>query len=246
MKTTTLIIGANSNIGSFISEKLAEENHTLLLMIHNDDSRIRHLKTKFPTRVFIEKINLESEKSVENGIDKILKENDFKINNLIILSSLRSSDSKKLQETKSEFWEKIIKVNLFGTYYVLKKTIPYLRKSKGKIILFSSNVTRIGLPNGSAYSASKAAISNLVRTLAQEEPKILINAISPGPVEIDNSQFSQEYAKFRNEYYAEKLKNIPLKRLASLGDVFGLVKFLLSEENKYLTGEEFFLTGGSL
>ncbi len=133
-----------------------------------------------------------------------------------------------------------------GTYYILKKTIPYLRESQGKIILFSSNVTRIGLPNGSAYSASKAAISNLVRTLAQEEPNILINAISPGPVKIDNSQFPEEYVKFRQKYYSEKLNSIPLKRLASFEDVFGLVNFLISEENKYITGEEFFLTGGSL
>jgi NAD(P)-dependent dehydrogenase (short-subunit alcohol dehydrogenase family) len=246
MKTTTLIVGANSNIGSFISKKLAEENHNLLLMIHNDDSRIRDLKTKYPTKIFIEKIDLESESSVGNGIEKILDKSGFSLNNVLNLSSLRSSDSKKLQETNSEFWEKIIKVNLFGTYYVLKKTIPYLRKSNGKILLFSSNVTRIGLPNGSAYSASKAAISNLVRTLAQEEPKILINAISPGPVQIDNSHFSKEYIEFRKQYYSEKLKSIPLKRLASLEDVFGLVKFLISNENKYITGEEFFLTGGSL
>ncbi len=246
MKNTTLIVGANSNIGSFISQKLIEKNHNLLLLIHKNDSRIRDLEAKYPSRIYIEKINLESEKSVENGIEEIINKSGFAINNLIHLSSLRSSDSKKLSETNSEFWEKIIKVNLLGTYYILKKTIPYLRESQGKIILFSSNVTRIGLPNGSAYSASKAAISNLVRTLAQEEPNILINAISPGPVKIDNSQFPEEYVKFRQKYYSEKLNSIPLKRLASFEDVFGLVNFLISEENKYITGEEFFLTGGSL
>lgn len=246
MKTTTLIVGANSNIGSFISQKLIEKNHNLLLLIHKNDSRIRDLEAKYPSRIFIEKINLESEKSVENGIEEIINKSSFAINNLIHLSSLRSSDSKKLSETNSEFWEKIIKVNLLGTYYILKKTIPYLRESQGKIILFSSNVTRIGLPNGSAYSASKAAISNLVRTLAQEEPNILINAISPGPVKINNSQFPEEYVKFRQKYYSEKLNSIPLKRFASFEDVFGLVNFLISEENKYITGEDFFLTGGSL
>ncbi len=246
MKKTTLIIGANSNIGSFISHKLAEENHNLLLMIHNNDSRISDLRDKYPENVFIGKINLESEKSVKTGLDKILTASGFQINNLIILSSLRSSDSKKLFETNSELWEKIIKVNIFGAYYVLKYTIPYIRKSTGKVLLFSSNVTRIGLPNGSAYSASKAAIANLVRTLAHEEPKILINAISPGPVKIDNSQFPKEYAEFRERYYSEKLKSIPLKRFTSFEDIYGLVKFLISDENKYITGEDFFLTGGSL
>ncbi len=96
MKNTTLIVGANSNIGSFISQKLIEKNHNLLLLIHKNDSRIRDLEAEYPSRIYIEKINLESEKSVENGIEEIINKSGFAINNLIHFSSLRSSDSKKL------------------------------------------------------------------------------------------------------------------------------------------------------
>jgi NAD(P)-dependent dehydrogenase (short-subunit alcohol dehydrogenase family) len=127
--------------------------------------------------------------------------------------------------------------------------LPYFKQKKyGRIVLFGSNVSRIGLPRGTAYSASKAAISNLCRSVAVEEAtdKIIINTISPGPIKIDESHFSESYRKFREEYYKEKLKEIPLKRCATFEDIFGLCRFLISEENSYITGEEFFVTGGKL
>ena len=122
------------------------------------------------------------------------------------------------------------------------------KNGAGKIVLFGSNVTRIGLPFGSAYSASKAALANIARTLAAEEAQnnIIVNIISPGPVKIDDSHFSESYRKFREEYYRKNLREIPLQRCASFEDLFGLCNFLLSAENSYITGEEFFVTGGKV
>jgi NAD(P)-dependent dehydrogenase (short-subunit alcohol dehydrogenase family) len=117
-----------------------------------------------------------------------------------------------------------------------------------RVVLFGSNVSRIGLPKGTAYSASKAAISNLCRSLSIElgPQNILINTISPGPIEIDNSHFSPEYRKFREQYYEEMLQQTPLKRLAKPEDIVALASFLISGENSFITGEEFFITGGKL
>lgn len=63
---------------------------------------------------------------------------------------------------------------------------------------------------------------------------------------IDESHFSESYRKFRQEYYQEKIKEIPLRRCATYKDIFGICNFLLSQENTYITGEEFFITGGKL
>jgi len=123
------------------------------------------------------------------------------------------------------------------------------RKNKsGRIVLFGSNVSRIGLKNGSAYAASKAAIANICRSVSIEEAenKILINTISPGPVKIVDAHFSEEYQEFRQKYYQEQLQQIPMKRLVNFNDIYGVCKFLISEENSYMTGEEIFLTGGKL
>ena len=122
------------------------------------------------------------------------------------------------------------------------------RQKNGRIVLLGSNVSRIGLPNGSAYAASKSAIANLSRTVALEEAEnnILINTISPGPIQIDDSHFGEEYRKFRASYYKKMLMQIPLKRLATLEDLYNLIEFLLSDKNSYITGEEIFVTGGKL
>jgi len=167
---------------------------------------------------------------------------------------MRSIDAESLIETTPDLWQKIIQVNLIGTYNILRVVIPEMIKrnntkpSTRRIVIFGSNVSRIGLPNGTAYSASKAAISNLCRSLSIElgPQNILINTISPGPIEIDNSHFSPEYRKFREQYYEEMLKQTPLKRLAKPEDIVSFASFLISEENNFITGEEFFITGGKL
>ena len=76
------------------------------------------------------------------------------------------------------------------------------------------------------------------------EKNILINTVSPGPIKIDNSNFSPEYRKFRERYYQKEKETTPLKKLATLKEVFELCDFLLSEKNTHITGEEFFITGG--
>ena len=168
---------------------------------------------------------------------------------MIHTATARNHDIKALADTDHALWTSIIQMNIIGTFNILKCLIPYFRKHKnGKIVLFGSNVSRIGLPKDSAYAASKAAIANIGRTLATEEAEnnIIINIVSPGPIKIDDSQFSESYRKFREEYYNEKLRDIPLKRCASFEDIFGVCRFLLSDENSYITGEEFFITGGKI
>ena len=163
--------------------------------------------------------------------------------------SVRSSDFQSLVDSDPALWKEIINVNIMGTYNVLKVVIPYFKKEHyGKIILFGSNVSRIGLPRGTAYSASKAAMANIGRSLAHEEAdsNIIINTISPGPIKIDESHFTESYREFRQRYYKEKIREIPLKRCASFKDLIGITRFLISQENSYITGEEFFITGGKL
>ena len=154
-----------------------------------------------------------------------------------------------LEKTDPLHWQDVISTNIIGTYNILKILLAKFKKQNhGKIVLMGSNVSRIGLPKGSAYSASKAALANLARTIAIEEAKngILINVVSPGPIEIDDSHFPDEYRKFRKNYYAKMLSQTPLKRLATLEDIYGAIDFLLSDKNSYITGEEIFITGGKL
>ena len=244
-----VITGANGNLGSYFAEKLAEQNQNLILIIHRYKDKISDLMEKFPEQIKIAEANLNDFKQTQTAIDKIVSKSDWQPVSLIHTASLRSSDFQSLRDSANDFWEKVIKTNIVGTFNILKILIPFFqRKSFGRIVLLGSNVSRTGLQNGSAYAASKAAIANLCRSVAAEEAgnDILINTISPGPVEMDDRKFSSEYREFRRKYYQNELKKIPLKKLATSDDIFGICKFLISAENTYITGEEIFVTGGKL
>jgi NAD(P)-dependent dehydrogenase (short-subunit alcohol dehydrogenase family) len=114
--------------------------------------------------------------------------------------------------------------------------------------MIGSNVSRVGLKNGSVYAATKAAVANLVRSVALEEGSYntLINTVSPGPVETVNNDFDPAYCEFRRDYFANQLKLTSLGRLATVDDVCQTIIFLTSMANSHITGEEIFITGGAI
>lgn len=250
MKDKAIIItGANGNVGSYFARKFAETGEKLYLFINKTDHRLENIRVEFPNQIEILQADISNLEEFGKTLDKGIKQRKWLPKALIHTVSVRSSDFESLVESDPALWQNIININIIGTYNVLKAILPYFRKEKyGKIILFGSNVSRIGLPRGTAYSASKAAIANISRSLAHEEAasNIIINTISPGPIKIDDSHFSESYREFRQRYYKEKIREIPLKRCASFEDLLGITRFLISEENSYITGEEFFITGGKL
>lgn len=253
-RSTIIITGANGNIGSAMAHHFAEEGFKLILLYHRSAHRIEKLLKNFGSSITALQSDITNLGELETIIEKIPLETEYLPKSLIHAAAMRSIDSATLIETSPELWEKIIETNIIGTYNILKTVIPLFIANQesetddnwNRIVLLGSDVSRIGLPSGSAYAASKAAISNLARSLSYElaEHNILINTVSPGPVVIDESHFSEEYRQFRTRYYEEILARTPLKRIANPSDVVSMCRFLISPENKYITGEEFFLTGG--
>ena len=184
MKNKAIVVtGANGNIGSFLAKKYFEKNEKLILCLHKNSDRIASILDNKNVRII--KTNLVNLQDFQTQLNSILAETNWHLDRMIHTTTIRSHDFKPLAETNAKLWENIIKVNVVGTFNILKTLIPIFRKNgAGKIVLFGSNVTRIGLPFGSAYSASKAALANIARTLAAEEAQnnIIVNIISPGPV----------------------------------------------------------------
>ena len=241
MSKTILITGSNGNIGFDLAKRFLSRNHKLILLYNSSASRIKTISSNENLKAV--NVNLADYDKAESILKPII--NEYSPDCLIHTASLRSDDFNSLSDSNPEQWEKVLMTNSMCTFNILKIMLPVLRKKKpGRIVLFGSNVSRTGLKNGSSYAASKAVISSISKSVAQEEKDILINVVSPGPVEIDDSHFSQEYRDFRKEYYKDQLKNIPLQRLAKPEDLFGLCSYLISDKNTYITGEEFFLTGG--
>lgn len=247
MKRTVLIIGANSNIGSYLAEKYYQAGYRLILHTHKHKQRIDKLLNY--EKVYHLEFDIRDYQATNHTINDFIKHNKIIPDILIITSTERSTDFTNLAETDINVCENIINTNVLGAYYILKCLIPFMRTNTlSHIVLFSSNVSRIGLAQGAMYAASKAALSNLVRSVAKEEGEngILINAVSPGPVKIDDKHFTDDYRQFREDYYAKQIESIPIKRLAEVEDIYYTINYLTSSDNRYISGEEIFITGGSL
>jgi NAD(P)-dependent dehydrogenase (short-subunit alcohol dehydrogenase family) len=245
-KPVILISGANSYIGSKLAQFFVEDGYSVLLLVHNSQHNIQHL-LESKDHVFVTQCDLSNWEETNSAVQKLISESNLIPDALIHTATVRSKESLPLVDTDPIHWAEIIHTNVISAYHIIKAVLPMMQKQKqGRIVLFGSDVSRSGLAMGTAYSASKSAISNLAKSLSLElaDTGILINTVSPGPVETDNEHFDLQYQEFRKSYFQKQLLLIPLKRHAQISDIYPLCKFLVSESNSYITGEEIFLTGG--
>ncbi len=247
---TILITGANGQSAVKIARDLLLQGCKLLLLAHNRTDRIDRIMSEFPDQCWLEKCNLSSFDKTKQAVSELEKRSGLVPNGLIHTAALRSYDAKALAESDPAIWTEIISQNISMAYNVLRSVLPKLQQKKqGKIVLFGSNVTRTGLPYGTSYAASKAALANLARSLAWElaVDNIQVNVISPAPLDTRlEEDYKGDYLAFRKEYFEAYKKSHPAHRLVSLDDVSKIVISLLDLEMTSVSGEEIYLTGGVL
>jgi NAD(P)-dependent dehydrogenase (short-subunit alcohol dehydrogenase family) len=141
-----------------------------------------------------------------------------------------------------EQWDGDLEVNLTGAFRVVQASLPGMRERRwGRIIVISSGAALSGLPGQVAYSASKAGLIGMAKTLAAENAPLGItaNAVLPGMV-------ATERAKAMPTEIVERLiETLPAGRMADPGEIAALVAFLASEEAAYITGEAIAIDGGA-
>jgi len=136
-----------------------------------------------------------------------------------------------------EDWKRTIDVNLNGAYYLVKSALPYMKK--GSIVFISSQLAFKGSPSSVAYSASKAGMIGLMRSLAiQLAPDIRVNAVAPGTIDTDM------ISTYTVEQRMKREKIIPLRRIGKPEEVAKVIAFLLSPESSYITGAVIDVNGG--
>jgi NAD(P)-dependent dehydrogenase (short-subunit alcohol dehydrogenase family) len=148
-----------------------------------------------------------------------------------------------LEDVKEEDWDKVVSVNLKGTFFCTQAVLPTMKKNKyGKIVNIGSRAS-LGKSDRTVYAATKAGLIGVTRTWALElaPHNINVNYVGPGPI-------ATELFKSVNPEGSEKTKAIisaiPLQRMGQPQDVANLISFLASDEASFITGQAIFICGG--
>lgn len=148
-----------------------------------------------------------------------------------------------LENVQDEDWEKVVSVNLKGTFFCTRAALPHMKKNHyGKIINIGSRAS-LGKEERTVYSATKAGLIGMTRTWALELApyNINVNYVGPGPIATELFQASNPP---HSPLTQAIMKSIPLKRMGQPEDVANLVTFLASDEASFITGQAIFICGG--
>ena len=243
MNKVALITGGTRGIGKGIAYTLAEENYDIIINYRTENEELMKLKKEIEQKR-VRCLLLKGDVSNFEDCKKLVEEAINRMNHIdVLVNNAGITKDMLLMRMKPEDFNEVINVNLIGTFNMTKNVINYMMKErKGRIINVSSVVGISGNAGQTNYSASKAGIIGFTKSLAKEvaSRNILVNAIAPGFIQTDMTNILKENIK------DEIAKTIPLKRMGTAKDVANVVKFLVSEDSSYITGQVIQVDGGML
>jgi len=134
-------------------------------------------------------------------------------------------------------WRSTLRTNLDGAFIAVKSALPHMKK--GSVVMISSQLAHRGSGYGADYSASKAGILGLARSLSRElAPDIRVNTISPGYIDTDILAGDSEDKR------RKRISQVPMGRIGDASEIAGAVLFLLSDLSSYITGSDLDVNGG--
>ena len=231
-----LITGASGGIGIELVKKFISLGGNVLGSGTNSE-KLDKIKKQYPT-VKVKKFDLFEHSRIEEFIEDVTLE----LGGLDILINNAGTNADNLSlRMKDEEWKKVIDINLTSTFLLSKHAIKKMLKNKfGRVVNIASVVGHTGNLGQSNYSASKAGIIGMSKSLAIEYAKknITVNCISPGFIVSDMTMNIADKVKL---YLTSR---IPMGRLGSGEDVSNCAAFLSSDQASYVTGETIHVNGG--
>jgi len=232
-----IVTGASGGIGNSIIEKLNDSGANILASGTRIE-KLEELKLKFKN-VKILKFDISQNDKIEEFIENASAELGGSLDCLVNNAGI-TQDNLAIRMSLDE-WKKVIDINLTATFLLSKFAVKKMLKNKsGKIVNITSVVGHTGNLGQANYTASKAGIVAMSKSLAIEYAKknININCISPGFIKTDMTD------KIDDKYKELIISKIPSARLGEPKDIANVVLFLASDQSDYINGETIHVNGG--
>ena len=232
-----IITGASGGIGNSIVKRLYESEANILAS-GTKIEKLEELKSKF-NKIKILKFDISQAEKIEEFVDKASDELGGNLDCFVNNAGI-TQDNLSIRMSLEE-WKKVIDTNLTSTFLFSKFAIKKMLKNKsGKIINITSVVGHTGNVGQANYTASKAGIVAMSKSLALEYAKknINVNCISPGFIKTPMTEKIDE--KFKESI----ISKIPSARLGDPDDIANAVYFLASNQSNYINGETLHVNGG--
>jgi len=235
-----VITGGARGIGYAAAERMLDSGASVALW-DVDDARLDAARAKLSAKgkVSAHTVELTDEGSVQAATDATAAAHggiDILVNNAGI-----TGGNGKTWELAPDVWRRVIDVNLVGPYLTSRAIVPVmLQKGYGRIVNIASIAGKEGNPNASHYSASKAGLIGLTKSLAKElaTSNILVSCITPAAAK------TEIFDQMRQEHIDFMLSKIPMNRFLQVEEAAALIAWLASEDCAFSTGAVFDISGG--
>lgn len=241
-KKVILITGSSRGIGAELIKYFAKKEFKVVLNYSKSDEEAHELYKEiynYNKEILIIKADISVRCEVQAMFKQII-DKFGKVDVLINNAGMNMDDS--FLNMTDEKWQKVLNVNLTGTFMCCQEFAFSFKGKEGHIINVSAATAIKGRKNGVNYCSSKAGVISLTKCLALElAPRIKVNCILPGFM--NTEEVMERYSLHDKVNYNNVIETIPLERLGTPEDICKVVNFIINESS-YITGQDFFINGG--
>lgn len=236
-----IVTGATSGIGAEIARVLSNAGYAVAVLGRNRERGEKVCKEiiEIGNRAAFFQVDIDDDEECGRTLKKVSKWNN---NICVLINCAGILTSTPFEKIEREEWDQVLKTNLSGTFFMMQKAAPYLKKAKyGRIINISSNAGRMGgYANAQSYTASKGGMIAITMGMARQLAPwgITVNVVCPGTTE------TEMVALYSDEVKDRLKEKIPLHRFGTCREVASAVCYLASIEAGFITGGILDVNGG--